>query len=154
MAGRNFSCIAILITTSKTLTMKPSNKRKAAKAPGGEPKRQKAQAGGSKPKRPVSVDALSWKTVDVPEMYNDAEGFYGLEVVEGVDIVNHNGTVQFVSFAHLEIFRYIDTDTSSRLPPRVRPRLRMLSRMKSLQALKTPLKSLRMVPRSYRLPQR
>jgi ATP-dependent RNA helicase DDX24/MAK5 len=46
----------------------------------------------------MSVNALSWKTVDVPEMFDDAEGFYGLEVVEGVDIVKKDGTVQFVSF--------------------------------------------------------
>ncbi|KAK0617281.1 P-loop containing nucleoside triphosphate hydrolase protein [Immersiella caudata] len=79
--------------------MKTNNKRKLSKAPGGQTKRQKTQAGNSKPKRPVSVDALSWKTVDVPEMFDDAEGFYGLEVVEGVDIVNKDGTVQFIAAA-------------------------------------------------------
>jgi ATP-dependent RNA helicase DDX24/MAK5 len=94
----NFSASRILITASKPLTMKTNNKRKFSKAPGGQTKRRKTQVGDSKPKRPVSVDALSWKTVDVPEMFDDAEGFYGLEVVEGVDIVNKDGTVQFVSF--------------------------------------------------------
>jgi hypothetical protein len=92
-----FQASRILIITSTPLIMKTNNKRKLSKAPGGQTKRQKTQTGNSKPKRPVSVDALSWKTVDVPEMFDDAEGFYGLEVVEGVDIVNKDGTVQFVS---------------------------------------------------------
>ncbi|KAK4453952.1 P-loop containing nucleoside triphosphate hydrolase protein [Podospora aff. communis PSN243] len=76
-----------------------NNKRKFPKVPGaGQTKRRKTQAGDSK-KRPVSVDALSWKSVDVPEMFDDAEGFYGLEVVEGVDVVNKDGTVQFIAAA-------------------------------------------------------
>lgn len=50
-----------------------------------------------KSKRPVAVDKLQWKTVDVPEMFDDAEGFYGLEEVEGVDIVRDGETVKFVS---------------------------------------------------------
>jgi len=81
--------------------MKTDNKRKLSKAAGGPPKRRKTQGGDAnakaKEKRAVNVDALSWKTVDVPEMFDDAEGFYGLEVVEGVDIVKEGGTVQFVS---------------------------------------------------------
>ncbi|KAK0641022.1 P-loop containing nucleoside triphosphate hydrolase protein [Cercophora newfieldiana] len=79
--------------------MGTNNKRKLSKAPGGQTKRRKTHGGDSKPKRPMSVDALSWKTVDVPEMFDDAEGFYGLEVVEGVDIVNKDGTVQFIAAA-------------------------------------------------------
>lgn len=80
--------------------MPANGKRKLPK--GGVPgqaKRRKTQANGA-PKRAVNVDALSWKTVDVPEMFDDAEGFYGLEVVEGVDIVKDiGGTVQFVSYS-------------------------------------------------------
>jgi len=52
----------------------------------------------SKPKRPVDVDALPWRSVDVPEMFDDAEGFFGLEEIEGVDVVRNGGTVQFVCF--------------------------------------------------------
>ncbi|KAK0743093.1 P-loop containing nucleoside triphosphate hydrolase protein [Schizothecium vesticola] len=80
--------------------MPADGKRKLPKAGlPGQAKRRKTQANGA-PKRAVNVDALSWKTVDVPEMFDDAEGFYGLEVVEGVDIVKDiGGTVQFVTAA-------------------------------------------------------
>lgn len=90
--------------------MAADKKRKAAGAApaAGQTKRQKthpAKQGAKKAakkleKRPVSVDALRWKSVDVPEMFDDAEGFFGLEVVEGVEIVKEGGKVQFVSISH------------------------------------------------------
>ena len=66
---------------------------KRPKAPSANSKRQKSNAG----RRVTSVDSLAWKTVDVPEMFDDAEGFYGLEEVEGVEIVRDGDTVKFVS---------------------------------------------------------
>lgn len=61
-------------------------------------KRQKSAGGkaGASKKRKVAVSALPWKTVEVPEMFDDAEGFYGLEVIEGVDVVKHGDNVEFV----------------------------------------------------------
>lgn len=47
-------------------------------------------------KRIVAVDALPWNEVQMPEMFDDAEGFYGLEEVEGVEIVREGGALQFV----------------------------------------------------------
>ncbi len=47
-------------------------------------------------KRPVAIDALPWNEVKMPEMFDDAEGFYGLEEVEGVEIVRQGDKVQFV----------------------------------------------------------
>ena len=70
---------------------------KRPKASGAASKRQKSNAG----KKVTSVDALSWKSVDVPEMFDDAEGFYGLEEVEGVDIVRDGNTVKFVRLPFL-----------------------------------------------------
>ncbi|KAK3333737.1 DEAD-domain-containing protein [Cercophora scortea] len=77
-----------------------ANKRKLSKAPAagaGQPKRRKTQA--VEKKRPVSVDALQWKTVDVPEMFDDAEGFFGLEEIEGVEIVREGDKVKFMAAA-------------------------------------------------------
>ncbi|KAJ4293842.1 ATP-dependent RNA helicase [Collariella sp. IMI 366227] len=68
---------------------------KRAKAPGAGPKRQKNNVG----KKVTSVHSLAWKSVDVPEMFDDAEGFYGLEEVEGVEIVRDGNTVKFVAAA-------------------------------------------------------
>jgi len=47
-------------------------------------------------KRPVAVDALPWNEVQMPDMFDDAEGFFGLEEVEGVEIIRDGGTVKFV----------------------------------------------------------
>jgi ATP-dependent RNA helicase DDX24/MAK5 len=66
---------------------------KVSAAPVTKPKRQKSNAG----KRVTGVNSLQWKTVDVPEMFDDAEGFYGLEEVEGVEIVRDGDIVRFVS---------------------------------------------------------
>ncbi|AEO58934.1 hypothetical protein MYCTH_2306707 [Thermothelomyces thermophilus ATCC 42464] len=71
---------------------------KRSKAPPASSKRQKSNSG----KRVVNVDALPWKSVDVPEMFDDAEGFYGLEEVEGVEVVREGGTVKFVTAADAE----------------------------------------------------
>jgi len=60
-------------------------------------KRRKTQIAPVK-KRQVAVDALPWKTVEVPEMFDDAEGFYGLEEIEGVDIVKDGQSIRFVRF--------------------------------------------------------
>ncbi|KAI8165442.1 ATP-dependent RNA helicase [Colletotrichum sp. SAR 10_70] len=70
----------------------PSN---ASQAP---QKRQKSGIVKAAPKkRSVAVSKLPWKKVDVPEMFDDAEGFYGLEVIEGVDIVKKGDQVEFVT---------------------------------------------------------
>lgn len=51
----------------------------------------------SKPKRVVDANSLAWKSVDLPEMFNDAEGFFGLEEISGVDVVRNGNVVKFVS---------------------------------------------------------
>ncbi|KAK6586878.1 hypothetical protein PZA11_000168 [Diplocarpon coronariae] len=47
-------------------------------------------------KRPVALDALPWNEVQIPDMYDDAEGFFGLEEIEGVEVVREGNTVKFV----------------------------------------------------------
>jgi hypothetical protein len=87
-------------SSSPTATMGLGNKRKRSDGDSKRPKkhapsskRQKNNAG----KRVVGVDSLPWKTVELPEMFDDAEGFYGLEEVHGVEVVKEGGTVKFVS---------------------------------------------------------
>ncbi|KAI1006521.1 ATP-dependent RNA helicase [Podosphaera aphanis] len=48
-------------------------------------------------KRPVALDALPWNEVEMPNILDDAEGFYGLEEVEGVEVVRDKNTLQFVT---------------------------------------------------------
>ncbi|TPX15434.1 uncharacterized protein E0L32_004414 [Thyridium curvatum] len=48
-------------------------------------------------KRLVVADSLPWQTVDIPEMFDDAEGFYGLEEIKDVDVVRDGNTVKFLA---------------------------------------------------------
>ncbi|KAB8235036.1 ATP-dependent RNA helicase MAK5 [Aspergillus alliaceus] len=45
----------------------------------------------------VAVDDLNWKEVALPDRLDDAEGFFGLEEIDGVDIIRSegNGEVRF-----------------------------------------------------------
>lgn len=45
----------------------------------------------------VGIDDLNWKEVALPDRMEDAEGFFGLEEIDGVDIVRKSGVgeVQF-----------------------------------------------------------
>jgi ATP-dependent RNA helicase DDX24/MAK5 len=72
-------------------------KRKQGASDMPQKRRKTQQPQQIKSKRTVAVDRLRWKTVDVPEMFDDAEGFYGLEEVEGVEVVREGGALQFVS---------------------------------------------------------
>jgi ATP-dependent RNA helicase DDX24/MAK5 len=47
-------------------------------------------------KLPVALDALPWNEVEMPDMFEDAEGFYGLEEVGDVEVVHEGNRVQFV----------------------------------------------------------
>jgi ATP-dependent RNA helicase DDX24/MAK5 len=74
-----------------------SKKRARPTASGQSKKRQKVEP--AKPgtdKKPVALDALPWNKVKLPDMFDDAEGFFGLEEVEGVEVVKEGGNVKFV----------------------------------------------------------
>jgi len=72
--------------------------RPASKNGQASKKRQKIElTENPAPKKPVAVDSLPWNEVQMPEMFNDAEGFYGLEEVDDVEIIKQGDKVQFVS---------------------------------------------------------
>ncbi len=79
-------------------------------APGNAPKASKKRkvetiVGGYAPagmgedvrKIPVALDALPWNEVEMPEMFDDAEGFFGLEEVDDVEVIREGNTVKFVA---------------------------------------------------------
>jgi ATP-dependent RNA helicase DDX24/MAK5 len=81
--------------------MAPEQKKRARPAPKssqGAKKRQKIGPAkiGNVEKRPVALDALPWNEVEMPDMFEDAEGFFGLEEVEGVEVVREGDVVKFV----------------------------------------------------------
>lgn len=72
-------------------------KLKKAKVKKAAPKKAEPQeATAALPKRSVAVDALPWNEVTMPDMFDDAEGFFGLEEVEGVEVVKEGGAYRFV----------------------------------------------------------
>ena len=92
--------------------MPGQKKRKLSSAPSISSKRRKKHA--ALPKRVVDADALRWKNIPVPDMYDDAEGFYGLEEVTGVEIVRTGTAVQFVGSKFLLRAESMQTDSVRR----------------------------------------
>lgn len=39
----------------------------------------------------VSIDELKWSAVTLPDRFEDAEGFFGLEEIEGVEVLRVGG---------------------------------------------------------------
>jgi hypothetical protein len=84
--------------------MAPEQKKRSRPVPNKSQRSKKRQKieptknGDTVQKPRVAVDALPWNEVEMPEMFDDAEGFYGLEEVEGVEIIRDGDTVQFVGF--------------------------------------------------------
>ncbi|GKT86081.1 ATP-dependent RNA helicase mak5 [Colletotrichum tofieldiae] len=78
--------------------MQHKRKHQPSEAGQNPQKRQKSANTKNAPskKRKVAASALPWKKVEVPEMFDDAEGFYGLEVIEGVDVVKHGDNIEFL----------------------------------------------------------
>ncbi|RYP64622.1 hypothetical protein DL770_009157 [Monosporascus sp. CRB-9-2] len=68
------------------------SKRKSAAQYNDNPKKklkpqQPTTKVSKKVKRPASADSLRWRKAKLPDMYNDAEGFYGLEEVDDVEVI-------------------------------------------------------------------
>lgn len=56
-----------------------------------------AGAGSDVRKVPVALDALPWNEVEMPDMFEDAEGFFGLDEVDNVEVIRDGNQVKFVS---------------------------------------------------------
>jgi hypothetical protein len=56
-----------------------------------------------KPRRSVAADSLRWRSANLPDMFDDAEGFYGLEEVDDVEVIRHaDNTLEFVRLAMVD----------------------------------------------------
>lgn len=83
------------IFTDRPLTMPIDKKRKLSKSAAVQSKRRKTLSAA---KKQAHVDSLRWKSVEVPEGLDDFEGFYGLEEIEGVEVVKEGDAIKFVGF--------------------------------------------------------
>ncbi|OTA94917.1 hypothetical protein M434DRAFT_394273 [Hypoxylon sp. CO27-5] len=79
-------------------------KRKASGQTTNAPAKKKAKAHQStlkfikktKARKPIGANSLQWRKAKLPDMFNDAEGFYGLEEVDDVEVIrNSDNTIEF-----------------------------------------------------------
>ncbi|SZF05563.1 unnamed protein product [Blumeria hordei] len=49
--------------------------------------------------KPVALDALPWNQVPLPDNIDDAEGFYGLEEIDGVNVIRDGNILKFTAAA-------------------------------------------------------
>ncbi|KAI1501384.1 ATP-dependent RNA helicase MAK5 [Biscogniauxia marginata] len=89
--------------------MNRSKKRKATTDAPTEPHKKskvpKLPGISKKARRSIGVDSLRWRKAKLPDMHNDAEGFYGLEEVDDVEVLrNADSTIEF---------RIVDTPTDA-----------------------------------------
>ncbi|KAI0483812.1 ATP-dependent RNA helicase MAK5 [Xylaria cf. heliscus] len=73
-----------LASGGASLSAKRTKRTKTASNPQKSKKRSK---------RSVGLDSLPWSKAKLPDMFNDAEGFYGLEEVDGVEVVRGDGNI-------------------------------------------------------------
>jgi ATP-dependent RNA helicase DDX24/MAK5 len=65
--------------------------------PAGSKKRQKVEIAGHDSiisNRIFNIDELNWKEAQLPDRLDDAGGFFGLEEIEGVEVVRPRGKGQ------------------------------------------------------------
>lgn len=80
-------------------TNKASSKsRKRHKIKQGEIETVTATTSSTNSRRGVALEELDWKEVPLPDLLDDAEGFFGLEEVDGVDVVHNSasGQVEYI----------------------------------------------------------
>ncbi|KXJ88546.1 P-loop containing nucleoside triphosphate hydrolase protein [Microdochium bolleyi] len=98
--------------------MQGNKKRKAAPngAAGLDKKRKtqatSAKAAAKKARRTVGVDSLKWSKAILPDMTNDAEGFFGLEEIDDVEVIRHKDNR--VEFRALESATVQDDDKKAK----------------------------------------
>lgn len=66
----------------KAQALQSKKRKKAAQAPASEDGSQDGAVG---------IEDLNWKEVALPDRMEDAEGFFGLEEIDGVDIIRSSG---------------------------------------------------------------
>ncbi|EPS41525.1 hypothetical protein H072_4548 [Dactylellina haptotyla CBS 200.50] len=79
---------------SHSQAFKANKRQKTASARAG-----KKSQGIPKRWKTVKADSLNWRKVDMPDRLDDVEGFFGLEEIDDVHIVNNNGLLEFKTIA-------------------------------------------------------
>lgn len=82
--------------------IQPNKKRKGDVAGAANPDKKRkthttaSKVNNKKARRAVGVNSLKWRKATLPEMTNDAEGFFGLEEIDDVEVIRHeDNTIEF-----------------------------------------------------------
>lgn len=87
----------------KIAAMKARKRQKVDQPSTGERPAKKARTSGSKnSKKPVKLDNLPWKDVDMPDRMDDYEGFFGLEEIDDVEVIRDDATGKVSYISHHE----------------------------------------------------
>ena len=103
-------------------------------------KRTKIQSGLPKPatfEEDINVDHLPWQEVDVPERLEDAEGFFGLEEIDGVD-VRRNDDDDEVEYVRGRVSRLTTKNACQRIPQYQSQGLFLLNMALLMMSLRRP----------------
>ncbi|KAK6354989.1 ATP-dependent RNA helicase [Orbilia brochopaga] len=76
-----------------------ARKRRKIASSGPTKSARKATVHGAKCWRTVSADSLGWRKVEMPDRLDDVEGFFGLEEIDDIQVVNNNGILEFKAAA-------------------------------------------------------
>lgn len=79
----------------QNIEMSTANKKRSRSQQSANPAKRARTDVTAKTIKKAPVDALRWTEVSLPDRLDDIEGFYGLEEVEGVDILRENGKIEF-----------------------------------------------------------
>lgn len=100
---RSLHCATTFAEPEKSAVMAPLEKKRTRDGAFRSQKSRKRQKSNSEDHgssnqtaskdlgKPVSIEDLSWSEVTLPDRFEDAEGFFGLEEIEGVEVVRPAG---------------------------------------------------------------
>ncbi|RAL17335.1 ATP-dependent RNA helicase MAK5 [Aspergillus homomorphus CBS 101889] len=74
-------------------------RQRDAKGADAQAKKQKKNANADADSGVVTVNDLNWKEVALPDRMEDAGGFFGLEEIDGVEVVKGSGEIRFKAAA-------------------------------------------------------
>ena len=111
---------------TKVAMMRERKRRKVEPSPTHQIERKQVNDEHASIKRPTRADELRWTTCDMPDALDNYEGFFGLEEVNGVDVVRDANTGS-ISYQALSFVDSTTSDQSADRPDEVNDALTKIS---------------------------
>ncbi|KAJ6261187.1 ATP-dependent RNA helicase MAK5 [Drechslerella dactyloides] len=91
---------AILMAEKRSHSQASKARKRRKIAPSGSTKSARnGTTRDAKRWKTVTADSLGWRKVEMPDRLDDVEGFFGLEEIDDVQVVNDNGILKFKAVA-------------------------------------------------------